>query len=140
MGIVTGERRTSHAGKNCDFVDPGRRAAPSTIPPGRAGLPADMGYPGDKSNAVSDGTFQDILGRGLRAAKAVLHGGNGRELPRRLDVLHIDLGQAQCLDLALLPQFRQHAELFPGVDLGIDVAELEQVNGGGVELALAWPP
>ena len=46
IGIMTGERRKSHARATCDVVAPSRFAASSSRPPGCASSPAEIGAQG----------------------------------------------------------------------------------------------
>ena len=61
----------------------------------------------------------------------------GRDLLRGLELLDVDLGQADVADLALLLQRGQLADLVLGGELVVDAVQLEQVDALDAEAAQA---
>jgi len=70
--------------------------------------------PGNETDVGAFAEFEDAFGGAVGDAVAVLHGDDGNDFLRVLDLLDADFGETDVLDLSLRLQILQRAELIRG--------------------------
>ena len=129
IGSITGERFSSHASASCAGDASWSAAMRCSGPSAAASGPAASGNHGMKPTPWL--VAQSSSGSDLRADRLYMFCTDtiSRDLLGRLQLVDVDLGQADVADLAFALAAQQLADLVGQREVRVDAVQLEQVDG-----------
>ena len=129
IGNITGDRFSNHASASCPADAWWSAAMRCSGLSGGAEWAAAQREPRDETDALAGGELQQRFGATRRQVVHVLHRHDLGYLPRGLELIDVNLGQADVADLAFVLERKQFAHLIGQRKVRVDAVQLEQVDG-----------